>query len=69
MAPTIIEHMNGMELVSVADAAAALDHATQQLQAAEVGQVLAIAAMCDLYRVDEDVMSQGIGDSSVSGHR
>ncbi len=58
-APDTIEHMNGMVLTSVADAAAALDHATQQLQAAEVGQVLAIAAMCDLYQVDEEVLFEG----------
>ncbi len=51
--------MNELVWSSVADAAAALDHATQQIIAGEVGQVLAIAAMCDLYQVDEDVLFEG----------
>ena len=51
--------MNGLVFACVADAAAALDHATQQIVAGEVGQVVAIAAMCDLHRVDETVLFEG----------
>ena len=51
--------MNGLVFACVADAAAALDHATQQIIAGEVGQVVAIAAMCDLHRVDETVLFEG----------
>ena len=51
--------MNELVFASVADAAAALDHATQQIIAGEVGQVLAIAAMCDLHRIDETVLFEG----------
>lgn len=46
-------------LKSYADAAAALDHATAQVRAGEVAQVLAVAAMCDLHRVDEDALVAG----------
>ncbi|MBK8461514.1 MAG: DUF222 domain-containing protein [Nigerium sp.] len=49
----------GIELASVADALAALDHATGMLQAAEIGQALAIASICDQYRVDESKLVEG----------
>ena len=48
-----------IELASVSDALAALDHATQTMRASEVGQVLAIAALCDLHRVDETKLVAG----------
>ncbi len=54
----MIDHPS-IELASVADALAALDHATGALQAAEVGQMLAIAAICDLHRVDESKLVEG----------
>lgn len=44
---------------SAAEACAALDHATAQIQAGEVAQVLAIAALCDLHQVDEDALFEG----------
>ncbi len=49
----------GIELASVSDALAALDHATGALRAAEIGQVLAIAALCDLHKVDESKLVEG----------
>ena len=49
----------GIELASVADAFAALDHATGMLQAAEIGQALAIASICDQHRVDESKLVEG----------
>ncbi|MFT3875955.1 MAG: DUF222 domain-containing protein [Propioniciclava sp.] len=49
----------GIELASVADALAALDHATGMIVAGEVAQVLAIAAVCDLHQVDETVLVEG----------
>lgn len=51
--------MTSIRLASVADAFAALDHATAQVVAGEVGQVMAIAAACDLHRVDETVLVAG----------
>ena len=48
-----------IELSSVSDALAALDHAAHAMRAAEVGQVLAIAAVCDLRRVDETTLVAG----------
>ena len=49
----------GIELASVADAFAALDHATGMLQAAEIGQALAIASICDQHRVDGSKLVEG----------
>ena len=50
----------GIELASVADAFAALDHATGMLQpSAEIGQALAIASICDQHRVDESKLVEG----------
>lgn len=51
--------MAELVLTSVADAAAALDHATSQVSAGEVAQCLAIAALCDLPQVDETVLVDG----------
>lgn len=48
-----------IQLSTVADAAAALDHAQAQARAAEVATCLAIAALCDLHRVDEEVLFRG----------
>lgn len=50
---------SGIELASVADALAALDHATGMIVAGEVAQARAIAAVCDLHRVDEAVLVEG----------
>ena len=51
--------MAELVLKTVADAAAALDHATNAIKAGEVTQCLAIAALCDLHRVDETVLVEG----------
>ena len=51
--------MAELVLDSVAVAAAALDHATDTIRAAEVAQCLAIAALCDLHEVDESVLVDG----------
>lgn len=51
--------MGEMVLASAADAAAALDHAQAQIRAGEVATLLAIAALCDLRRVDESVLVEG----------
>lgn len=51
--------MAELVLKTVADAAAALDHATNAIKAGEVTQCLAIAALCDLHRVDETVLVDG----------
>ena len=51
--------MAELVLDSVAVAAAALDHATDTIRAAEVTQCLAIAALCDLHQVDETVLVDG----------
>ena len=51
--------MAELVLKTVADAAAALDHATNTIKAGEVAQYLAIAALCDLHRVDETVLVDG----------
>ncbi|WP_232547646.1 DUF222 domain-containing protein [Propioniciclava soli] len=51
--------MNAPVLRSVADAAAALAHAQAQVRAGEVATCLAIAALCDLHRVDETVLVAG----------
>lgn len=44
---------------SVADATAALHHANAERRAAEVGEYLAVAALCDLHQVDESVLFEG----------
>ncbi|MDO5533444.1 MAG: DUF222 domain-containing protein, partial [Propionibacteriaceae bacterium] len=46
-------------LTTTADALAALDHATTQVVAGEVGQVLAIAALCDVHEPDASVLVDG----------
>lgn len=46
-------------LASVAEAHAALSHATDQVMAAEIAQAVAIAAACDLHRVDDTIMVEG----------
>ena len=51
--------MAELVLDSVAVAAAALDHATASIRAAEVAQCLSIAALCDLHQVDESVLVDG----------
>ena len=51
--------MAELVLKTVADAAAALDHATSMIRAGEVAQCLAIAALCDLHHVDETVLVEG----------
>lgn len=51
--------MDELVLRSAADAAAALHHAACQVRAGEVAQCLAIAALCDLHRVDETVLVPG----------
>ena len=45
---------------SSGEAFAALDHAHQQLLAAEVAEVIAIAHAADLYEVDQASIGQGI---------
>ena len=49
----------GLVLASVAEAHAALSHATDQVMAAEIAQAVAIAAACDLHRVDDTIMVEG----------
>ena len=49
----------GIELASVSDALAALDHATGMVCAGEIAQIMAIAALCDLHRVDESKLVEG----------
>lgn len=44
---------------SMADATAALHHATAEVASAEVAQCVAVAAMCDLYQVDQSVLFEG----------
>ena len=51
--------MAELVLKTVADAAAALDHATSAIRAGEVAQCLAIARLCDLHEVDETVLVEG----------
>ena len=49
----------GIELASVSDALAALDHATGMVCAGEIAQIMAIAALCDLHRIDESKLVEG----------
>lgn len=48
-----------MVLTTVADAAAALDHAHQQLVASEIAIALSLAALCELHQVDETMLVPG----------
>ena len=49
----------GIELASVSDALAALDHATGMVCAGEIAQIMAIAALCDLHKIDENKLVEG----------
>ena len=49
----------GIELASVSDALAALDHATGMVHAGEIAQIMAIAALCDLHKIDENKLVEG----------
>ena len=49
----------GIELASVSDALAALDHATGMVCAGEIAQTMAIAALCDLHKIDENKLVEG----------
>lgn len=51
--------MNLPELAGVADALGVLEESARMLVAAEVTQVLAIAAACDLHRGDESELFAG----------
>lgn len=51
--------MGDLVLNSVAEAAAALDHAQAQIRAGEVTSLVAILALCDLHRVDDTVLVAG----------
>ncbi len=53
---------------SSGEAFAALDHAHQQLKAAEVAEVIAIAHAADLYEVDQASIGQGIERLLGYGH-
>ena len=46
--------------VTVAEGYAALDHAHQHLIAAEVAEVIAIAHLTEVYRIDEDAVQVGM---------
>ena len=48
--------------VTVAEGFAALDHAHQHLIAAEVAEVIALAHLTDVYRIDEDAVQAGMED-------
>ncbi|MFT3875624.1 MAG: DUF222 domain-containing protein [Propioniciclava sp.] len=50
---------SGLQLTSVSDALAALEHASEAIRAGEIAQALAIAAVCDLHRVDESKLVEG----------
>ncbi len=51
--------MTEMVLTTAADAASALDHAEAQIRAGEVAKCVAIAALCDLHRIDETALVEG----------
>ncbi|MDN5571646.1 MAG: DUF222 domain-containing protein, partial [Propionibacteriaceae bacterium] len=48
-----------MVLGSLADALAALDHATAEIRAGEVAQMIAIARACDLYQITDHTIVEG----------
>ena len=48
--------------VTVAEGYAALDHAHQHLVAAETAEIIAIAHLTDVYRVDQDAVTVGMED-------
>lgn len=58
----------GVSPTSSREAFAALDHAHQQLKAAEVAELIAIAHAADLYQVDQHAVGEGIERLLGYGH-
>lgn len=51
--------MTSLQLATVADALGVIDEGARMVIAGEVAQVLGIAAVCDLHRVDESALVEG----------